>query len=485
MPTSDSRRRYGRLRRMTEPKRSVAPIPSPSAPQVERAIRLSHAQMMLGAVFAASTGGMFLIGFAMRLGADNVLLGLLATAPQFFVVFQFLAAFLVERQVSRKRLTVVFAFVTPLCWFLIAGIPFFETSLSLAQRFAVLIGVIILVTVAGQFANNARGSWIGELIPAARRGRFFGYCSMFAGIVGAAFAIAEGGFLDFVQAHGLFAFTALFFFGSLFGLTAAGLNLPQPDCPLPGAGAPRPFLRLVREAFRSRPFVMLAIVHAVLALGSVAGPFNAAYLLRDVGLNFFGLGLLNSVFVAAMLLASPLWGRLVDRFGCRPILTLGLSVMAPCGLIWLAIPPKAAATAYWLLPWSNFVCGVGAAAVNVAINTMMYKVSRPEGRSVQFAAYNVFIGVVSAPMPLVGGWLVTALENAGYAVDLRLTFYLWILFVASAAVLSRLLREPDSLRTRTLVFRYFPSRLAALLGLGVPAMFAAGGAAEKDDKNGV
>ena len=470
---------------MTELARSASPIPPPSAKQVERAIRLTYAQMMLGAVFAASTGGMFLIGFAMRLGADNVLLGLLATVPQFFVVFQFLAAFLVERQWSRKRLTVVFALMTPVCWFLIAAIPFFEPVLGLPARFAVLIGVIILVTVAGQFAGNARGSWLGELIPAARRGRFFGYCSMFAGIVGAAFAVAEGGFLDLVESRGLFAFTALFLFGSLFGLMAAALNLPQPDCPLPGAGAPRPFARLLRETLGNRALVTLAIVHAVLALGNVAAPFNAAYLLRDVGLSFFGLGLLNSVFVAAMLLTSPLWGRLVDRFGCRPVLTLGLSVMAPCGLVWLAIPPKAATMAYWLLPWTNFLCGAGAAAMNVAITTMMYKVSRPEGRSVQFATYIVFISVVSAPMPLVGGWLVTTLEHAGYAVDLRLTFYLWVAFVLTAAVLSRLLREADSLRTRTLVFQYFPARLAALLGLGAPVPFGADDPLGNNKGNGV
>jgi MFS family permease len=451
----------------------------PSPPQVARAIRLSYAQMMLGAVFGASTGGMFLIGFAMRLGADNVLLGLLSTAPQFFVVIQFLAAFLVERQCSRKRLTIVFAFVTPLAWFLIAAIPFFEPVLSKAGGIAVLISVIILVTAAAQFAGNARGSWIGDLIPAARRGRFFGYCGMFGGIVGAVFAIAEGGFLDFVQSHGLLAFTALFLFGSLFGLASAALNIPQPDCPLPGTDAPPPFLRQVRGTLRNRPLVMLAIVHAILAMGGIAGPFNAAYLLRDVGLTFFSLGLLNSVFVAAMLMTAPLWGRLADRFGCRPVLTLGLWIMAPCGLVWLAIPPGAAAAAYYLLPWTNFACGIGAAAVNVAITTMMYKVSRPEGRSVQFAAYSVFISVVSAPMPLLGGWLVSALEGAGHAVDLRLTFYLWILFVAAAAVMSRLLQEPDSLRTRTLVFRYFPARLAALLSVAVSPFFSALGSLEK------
>ena len=42
-------------------------IPIPGTESVEKAIRLTYAQMMLNAVFAASTGGMFLIGFAMAL----------------------------------------------------------------------------------------------------------------------------------------------------------------------------------------------------------------------------------------------------------------------------------------------------------------------------------------------------------------------------------------------------------------------------------
>ena len=67
-------------------------------------------------------------------------------------------------------------------------------------------------------------------------------------------------------------------------------------------------------------------------------------------------------------------------------------------------------------------------------------------------------------MPILGGWLVSRLQAAGHAVDLRLTFYLWSGFVLAAAVLARLLREPESMRTRTLVFSYFPGRVARLWG---------------------
>ncbi len=478
------------------PVSSVTPLPAgicqPDARAVERAIRLTYAQMMLNAVFGASTGGMFLIGFAIGLGADNVMLGLMSTLPQFFVVFQILAAWLVEREVSRKKLTVIFAFVTPLCWFLIAGIPFLGEHASKGLRFTILIGTIAAVTLAAQFVGNARASWIGELIPAERRGRFFGYCAMFAGVVGAAFAIIEGRFLDVIGSYGLVAFTALFFFGSIFGLIAAVLNLPQPDCPLPGAGRRPAFAAQIRQAMSNRPFWMLALVHAVVALGGVAGPFNAAYLLRDVGLSFFQLGLLNAVATVAALIGSAFWGKLVDRFGCRPILILGLSLMGPCGLIWLAIPPHAMSRALWLLPWTNFIAGFAGSAFGIALSTMMYKTSHAEGRSVQFALYGIFVTLVGAPMPLVGGWLVSTLETSGWNVDLRLTFYLWVLFILAAAVLAKRLREPESVRTRVLVFEYFPERIAAwfgetllpAVGTLLPFGWLRGASGNDDDKRG-
>jgi MFS family permease len=216
----------------------------------------------------------------------------------------------------------------------------------------------------------------------------------------------------------------------------------------------------------------LAVVHAVIALGGIAGPFTAAYCLRDVGMSFFGLGLLNSVGTVAALLTSPAWGKLVDRFGCRPILVVGLLLMAPCAVVWLFIPPGMPARGYWLLPWTNFVAGMGGGAIGVAISTMMYKVSKPEGRSVQFAAYSVFISLVSAPMPVLGGWLVSHLQARGYHVDLRLTFYAWAAAMVAAACAAGRLQEPGSTPVRAFVFNLFPGRVAGLLGIHMPPMVA-------------
>jgi MFS family permease len=281
------------------------------------------------------------------------------------------------------------------------------------------------------------------------------------------------------------AFASLFFFGCVFGMASASLNLPQPDCPLPGGRLKRTFWPQVRQTLGNRPFMRLALVHLVVALGSVAGPFNPAYSLRDVGLSYFQLGLLNSVSTVATLVSAGLWGRLVDRFGCRPVLIVGLCVMAPSASVWIFIPPHAVSAALWLLPFGNFIAGCGSAAFAVAVTTSMYKLSNPHGRSIQFATYSVLILAVSAPMPVLGGYLVTALQRSHVAVDLRLTFAMWAALMCLAAVLALRLREKGSLLTRSLVVGYFPSVVEQSVRSTVVAVgdfFAAVAGMRRDDE---
>ena len=444
----------------------MTPVPetsSPTAPspdRVQKAIRLTYAQMMLGSIFGASTGGMFLIGFILTLGADDIRLGLFTTLPMAAVVLQLVSAYLIEAGMSCKKLTVIAGFVSPLCWLLIAAIPLGAHFFTSSQQLLVLLGVIILAAMAGNINANARATWIGELIPADRRARFFGSCALFAGIIGATFAVGEGRFLDFIKSRGALAFTCLFFFGTLFGLAAASLNVPQPDCPVTRSDTT--FREALRDAWNNRPLRRLLAAHLVLALGSISAPFATAYCLRDVGMSYFGLGCVNSITTVSILAASPFFGKLIDRLGGRPVLIASLALMAPCGLTWFFICPGRPDIAYRILPWASVWAGVTSAATNVAISTMIYKMTTARGRPVQLALYSICVVLASAPMPLLGGWLVTTLKARGWIADVRLTFYLWMVFVAAAAGLACRIQEPGSASTRTLVFVYFPRWLAAL-----------------------
>ena len=432
--------------------------------QVERAVKLSYAQAMLGSIYGASVGGMFLIGYALQLGATNVQIGLMSTIPMLFVWVQLLTSSLVERGVSRRLLTVIGALGNVLGWVFVILIPYVARDAPAPVKVMALIVIITVLTVFAYVSGNARGSWVGDLIPASFRGTFFGRLTMYAGIVGTIFALIEGRFLDSLEGAGIGVFSVLFGFGIIVGLANTLLFLPQADVPLQQkATEPGTFRRYIGETFANKALIAVMIYALLWSLQSIAGPFYNTYMIRSVeehglGMPYLGIGIVNAMVTFTMLFFSPFWGRMVDRYGCRPILVLCTFGIAPFPLMWLAIPPGQAVMVYVLVAPLNLLGGFLIAGISVALSTLIYKVTPSAGRSVQFAIYSLIVTLAAAPMPFLGGYLTDSLRELLPWADLRVTFFAAMPFVLASAFVARLIKEPDSIRTGELL-RNLPAHL--------------------------
>jgi MFS family permease len=427
---------------------------------VRRAIRLSYLQVMLGAIYGASTGGMFLIGYALRLGATDVQIGLMSTVPMLCIGVQLATALLIERGVSRRRLTFLAALLNVAGWGLIILIPYAAAELAPTAKVGLLIAILTVVTLFAYVSGNARGSWVGDLIPARIRGSFFGRTAMFGGIIASVFAIFEGAFLDVVKRHGLTAFSALFGFGMIFGVASALLFLPQHDPPTERHhGGPNLF-RLIRATFANRQLRAVTLFAILWGLQGVAGPFYATYMLRDLGMPFVGVGFVNATFMLSFLLSGPFWGRAVDRYGCRPVLTACSAVLGAVQFSWAGVASPRAV--YTIIPAVNLFAGASAGGVSVALSTLLYKATPAAGRAMQFAVYSVVVVLAAAPLPAVGGHLPGWLTGIGLSADLRFTFFAAGLVMLLSACVSRRIGESGSYRAREML-RHFGAQLAPAL----------------------
>ena len=111
----------------------------------------------------------------------------------------------------------------------------------------------------------------------------------------------EGLFLDTVKHMGIGAFSWLFGFGMLFGLLNAAFFLPQPDIPTERHTTGGRFGDFIKETFKNKALMLVMLYALLWLMQSIAGPFYATYLLRDLHLPYFGLGLLNTVVIIVML----------------------------------------------------------------------------------------------------------------------------------------------------------------------------------------
>lgn len=418
---------------------------------VKRAVRLSYAQAVLSAIYIALTGGMFIIGYALKLGATDAQIGLMGTIPMLAVAAQLASSILVERGVSRRSLTILGASVSVSGWFFIILLPYVTTHTTEEFRINTLVGLITLLTFFGHVATNARASWVGDLIPARTRGTFFGKMMMYGGIIGAILGLAAGKFLDSAKDMGIHGFSWLFFCGIIIGMINTMLFILQADVPLTKHESGSNPFKLMRGTFSNRSLMIVILFTLLWSMQAIAAPFVPTYLLRDLKMPFFGLALVNAMVAVTVVATGPFWGRVVDRYGCRPIIIACSSALVPVPLVWIWITNTQ--MAYALLCPIHLLGGFAVGGISVALVTLMYKVTPDTGRSMQLAVYSVIVTVCVAPMPMIGGHLPNWLKSLGIDADLRSTFYACMLFTAAAAIVARKIKEPDARRTRELVKR--------------------------------
>jgi len=149
-------------------------------------------------------------------------------------------------------------------------------------------------------------------------------------------------------------------------------------------------------------------------------PFYA----EKLGASPTGVGALISTFALAQLVSAPLWGRLSDRYGRRPIIIGGLLISAGAYVLFES------ADTVWILFASRFVQGAGAGTVAVVQAYVSDAVPREErakalGWLTAAASAGVMIGPaigsLSADGPLGPGYVA-----AGLCVLNAMMAYRWL-----------------------------------------------------------
>jgi MFS family permease len=157
--------------------------------------------------------------------------------------------------------------------------------------------------------------------------------------------------------------------------------------------------------------------------------------LHQAGSSPAQIGLVAGLLRASSLLARPVGGRLLDRFGRRPMISAG-ALLAIVGVLSLFVFPKVG------FPFMvmRVLQGVGTSLIDSGLGAVVADLSPPGSRAQVFAIYTVWINLAGAVMPGAGEAIV---RRAGFSP----------LFGAAALALAACLglvwRLPETARQRT------------------------------------
>ncbi|TDU04965.1 putative MFS family arabinose efflux permease [Streptomyces sp. 846.5] len=211
------------------------------------------------------------------------------------------------------------------------------------------------------------------------------------------------------------------------------------------------------------------IGNALSAFGSgFTVPYMFVYVSAVRGLGSMTAWLVFTLFALAALVALPLAGRGIDRYGARPVLVAG-AVTAAAGALAFG---HASGSGHILM--SAFLFGAGVAAVQPALATMIVRCSTRETRAHAFALQFTLVNLGMGIGALIGGQIVDVSRPASLTLLFTVEAIMFLVLAAvtgtirmpaaAAAPVAAVVAKPKS-ELRTLLADKAMVRICLLAGL--------------------
>jgi MFS family permease len=298
-------------------------------------------------------------------------------------------------------------------------------------------GLVLWIGLGGGLTATAFQAMVAKIVPAHRRGLFYGVKTAAANLLIAAGAVLAGRSIDGMG--GPNAFALCFAGAGLFTVLSwiALARTREPSAPPPGEGRDLgPFRTRLKAILRGdRAFQWYVVVRVLTQVAIMATAFFIVYGVQELGMTAAMAGVLTAVFAISQTVGNPLMGWLGDRAGRRLVLVAGMACALAASLVAWAAPS---------LDWFYLVF-ILAGLAYVATWTVPLAMILEFGDESDLTAYVGLSNTLFAPSvvlaPLVGGWLA---QQFGFGA----TFAVSALGAAAAmVVLVAFLEEPRRGRT--------------------------------------
>jgi MFS family permease len=415
-------------------------------PHIKRTLWMSIWEGCATTVFINWTSGAVLTGYMLAIGGTPSHVALVGSVPMLAQCANPIAGWLQQFVKTKKTFLVWVTSFGRSLWLIAALLPILNLP---AEH---LPGYLLLVLFLSSILQSCGGVFwqgmMGDVVPRDRRGRYFGLRNGICSVVALTASFVAGRFLDYTEAPWNYQFIILM--AVIFAGIGIYLYTTHYEPPW------EPHRVTLREAvvipFRDknfRNFLRFALYwQASVQLGAV---LVFPYFLSHLGMTYTEIAIWFAIASSMTLLFGPMWGRIADRFGNKPVLAINTflagAVLPTCWI--LATPDN---------HWPIYISGVVDALVWSAINAAIFNLglaTAPENKRMVFMGvlgmcfgFSGFVGGVAAAY-LYDVLLVAEFTVAGF----EWTAFHWLFFAsgimrAFGFLLIRSVQETHAWRTR-------------------------------------
>lgn len=402
-------------------------------------------------VYITATSCPLFTDYFRAIGATGFHFGLLGGIPMVMVFMQFLGAFLVNRLPRRKPLFIWLVIASRVVYLPIAFLPLLFPSIDKHALLTMLIALVAVGSILSNFATPLWMGWMADLIPGRVLNRYWGRRQRAMFLIWTLAYLAISAYTFYLKLPIAVAYPILVTIAVLAGIVDILLFIQVIEPPNKLV-LDRVALKVLLEPLQDhgyRRFVLFSCVWSACVMFTAS--FMQLYVLQELGLSQWVTTLIWCVAGVGQAVVSAGWGRVADRHGQRPILTLCVFFKPVIVLVFLLLTKD---NVYWLLPLAFGLDSMLNAGNSVASNGYMMKIAPRANRPMFMAAIMGLSGLCGGLASIVGGMFLDLSKGFSMQVfgrewtHFHLVFLIGFVLRVACVPLVQGIREPKSSSSR-------------------------------------
>jgi len=391
------------------------------------------------------------IYLALGLGASGTQVSFIVAAPRFAGLLRLSVPALIARLSHRKAICITAYLASSI---VLCAVPWLAAPGRLqtaAGSIAALVVTWSAYHLLEYVGSVSLWSWLGDITPRRVRGRLLGQRERFLtlGVIGGLFASALLAILwqrvlpEAARWEPLAASSAA---GALLMALAAVPLLAMPGVLHTPSARPRAPWRTLLGALAYPPYRRLISFACCFSMANgITAVAQSMYPLRVLGIEYAGIQTLQGAMRAGQSVIAPRMGRLVDRWGNRPVMTVAQLIVSTGPLFFLISTPD---ERWWIA--GAYIAWIAYAGMNVGLDNIKLKLAPPDNNAPYLAVYYAVNDLVNGLTMIAGGVAYDRLQSGGRD---ALELYAWLFAIGWLArtlvvlMVARLM-EPGATRLR-------------------------------------
>lgn len=353
----------------------------------------------------------------------KVMIGLISAMPFVGNFLQIFVASLLSRWKPPKTLTVMAASCHLVSWIvfglLLPWVP--RDDLGLAAK--IFVGWFLISSCFAAIAGVSWNAWIQEWVPSRLRGKYFGRRNGTLQVSTLTFMLVSGWVLARWD-YSIVAFQMIVAGAVFLRVFSLRWQWQSPTRPLPQALSPQlPIREQLRVVLASRSLLVFIAFGAIWSFAANCfGPFYHVFMFEQLNFTALDVGIFLTLSQLGGALSLPSWGRLLDRFGNKSVMTFSLILWQAQYLAWCFITPENDIWLYVMWTWA----GMTSAGFVLGQFTILLRLIPVQAKSLAIGVNLAATSFVAAIAPIIGGWILT---SAIAKTDNAFTVYHWCFLV--------------------------------------------------------